>query len=69
MFAALSGLFKSGERNRLRTQVVTRVFEGVMAAIPGNTSTTQRKLSVKLAQRCLPPNTHTTWTVLEKRWP
>ena len=51
VFGALAGLFKSGERDRLRTQVVPRVFESVVATVDGATSTTQRKLAVKLIQR------------------
>lgn len=51
VFGALAGLFKSGERDRLRTQVVPRVFESVLATVDGATSTTQRKLAVKLIQR------------------
>lgn len=51
VFAALAGLFKSGERAQLRRQVVPRVFSAVVETIEGATSSTQRKLAVKLAQR------------------
>ena len=51
VFAALAGLFKSGERGQLRNDVVPRVFNSVVETVEGATSTTQRMLAVKLVQR------------------
>ena len=51
VFRALAGLFKTGERERLRAQVVPRVFESVVATVDGASGTTQRMLAVKLVQR------------------